>query len=61
MKRNRFTDEQIIGILKEHDAGPNRSLAAAKVWLRVTMDRRRTDSNSATSLASAEAWKARHS
>ncbi|MGV1950134.1 hypothetical protein SAMN05880590_113127, partial [Rhizobium sp. RU35A] len=21
MKRNRFTDEQIIGILKEHEAG----------------------------------------
>ncbi len=30
MKRNRFTDEQIIGILKEHEAGMpvSRSFAA---------------------------------
>jgi hypothetical protein len=27
MKRNRFTDEQIIGILKEHEAG-NASVGA---------------------------------
>lgn len=25
MKRSRFTDEQIIGILKEHQAGPSAS------------------------------------
>lgn len=31
MKRNRFTDEQIIGILKEHEAGTSRSFAVSEV------------------------------
>jgi hypothetical protein len=50
-----------MALVCHDDAGPNRSLAAVKVWLRVTMDRRRTGSNSAASLASTEVWKARRS